>query len=346
MSASTRASVAAACRRMAHNFTSAPAQRNNHKIKHISHPALSPQTSAQHHISLRYSTNKAISTAGTKKSPHSKLLRVCSNRNLNRHFAAIEADILQLDWDKAIKALTDDWVKNNKWEGFTELESNIRSYVDKNLPFLVLNWKKRQEDTYQDVNEGMQLSDRIRMNHFPYEQVILAAAKHAISGQVVLDGKIRSEGRKVAEMEARRAILLEAGKMLKSMADFSMEREARHQDEWTLHHESCSACFKAIVSSWFLLWRRMRGVQQQDIDDSSPEIDQMYTSAMEWISFCTNGQIVERSDELQVGGALMGGITHSDKTLLLGVTKGLALSKDGMHQVKSTELQSIIDRLL
>jgi hypothetical protein len=355
---STRAHLAAACRRILHSSSTLP-QRNNPNTRHISRHAplqtavVSPSKHNDPKASPFFSTNDDNNNASTKKSPHSKLLRVCSNRNLNRHFAAVEADILQLNWDKSMKALVDDWiVKGNKWKEFTELEGNIRLYVDKNLPFLVLNWKKGQDgnNKIREINSiGMQLSDCIRMNHFPYEQVVLAAARHAISGQILLDHAKKSGkgGKKLAEMEARRDILLEAGKMLKSMADFRMERGAVTVRRWTMHHESCSTCFKAIVSGWFLLWRRMRDVQHDGMDVSSVETDTMYSSAMEWISFCTNGQIiVEGSEEVKVGKALMGGIGQSDKTLLLGVAKGLELSKDEIHRMKSIQLQGIVDELL
>lgn len=338
-------------------FTTAFARKSSlsrdEHIKCIARTGLHHSTLSTHMANTalqyaRFSTDILAAAVETKKSPHSKLLRVCSNRNVNAHFAAIEAEILMLNWEKAMKALVDDWTKANKWSSFAELESNIRSYVDKNLPFLVISWTRDKKKA--DKNEGLQLKDRIIMSHFPYEEVILAAAKHAISGQVQFDSR-EHPGRKAAlEIEARQVVLVEAGNMMKHMADFDVLQEVRHNAEWTLHHESCSTCFKMVVSGWFLMWRRMQDVDPATSDRNNDDVcaeDQMYKIAMEWISFCTNGRVVMDEEEgILIGEDIMGGITQSDKALLMGVAKGLSLSQDKLRQDQSTELQNILDALI
>ena len=280
-----------------------------------------------------------------KKSPHSKLLRVCSNRNINLHFAAIEADILQLNWDKAMTALVHDWIKQNKWNQLMELESNVKLYVQNNLPFLVLSWKNEQKGFYDD-NAGMQLSDRIRMSHFPYERVVLAIAKHAISGPVLYDTK-SSLGRLTAEIEARKRVLRDACKMLSSMIDFRMDPQVHHQ-RWTMHHESCSTCFRLIVSGWFLMSRRMRDTTPLSFSGENPSVEEeMYNHAKKWLVFCTTGRVSGNQNEIpEVGEAFVGGITEADRALLLGIAKGLSLSKNTEQQSQASEMSKIIDELL
>ena len=302
--------------------------------------AISPRISM---TSALFSTNSA-SALETKKSPHSKLLRVCSNRNVNLHFAAVEAEILQLNWDKAMKALVNDWVKGNKWSSFVELEENVRSYVNNNLPFLAPMWKTEKGGRVR-INDGMQLADRVRMNYFPYEQIISAATKHAISGPIQIDTKHKL-GKKVAEIKGRQIVLHHASKMLTSMMDFEMERQSNVTSDWTAHHESCSTCLRFIVSGSFLMWRRLQDVEQQlqMSEDGVLAEEEMHKYAMKWLSFCSNGQAVEDEDEvLQVGDGLIGGITQSDKSLLMGIAVGLSQSTNTDHKEKSTDLRKIVD---
>src|SRR5210317_1605865 len=143
-----------------------------------------------------FSTQSISNVAENKtKSPHSKLLRVCSSRNANPHFAAIESEseflhlectfvsfnpkscihhivcihtVLRLDWDKAMKKLVADWAKNKRYDEFVELEKNVKSYVDKNIPWLRL-------ETVNYSNES------ILMQHFPYENIISNFVRYSIS---------------------------------------------------------------------------------------------------------------------------------------------------------------------
>ena len=68
-----------------------------------------------------------------KKSPHSKLVRVCSPQNANVHFAAIEADMLRLDWSTSMATLVEAWLSKYKFGNFIELEDNVRQYVIRNM---------------------------------------------------------------------------------------------------------------------------------------------------------------------------------------------------------------------
>jgi hypothetical protein len=210
---------------------------------------------------------------------------------------------------------------------------------------LVLSWKRNQDES-GDRNEEMIVADRIRMDYFPYEQVILACAKHGISGPVHFDAR-STAGRKVAELEARQSVLFEANKMLTSMADFEMEQQPNSQCEWTAHHESCSTCFRLVASGWFLMWRRMRNVDK--VPDGGgieiPEIE-MYSIAVKWLSFCTMGKVaVDRDRAIKVGETLIGGITQSDKSLLVGIATGLSLSTSTEHRAQASNLHSIINGL-
>jgi hypothetical protein len=94
------------------------------------------------------------------------------------------------------------------------------------------------------------------------------------------------------------------------------------------------------------MWRRLQDVEQQlqtSEDDVLAE-EEMHKYAMKWLSFCSNGQIVEDEDEvLQVGDGLIGGITQSDKSLLMGIAVGLSQSTNTDHKEKSTDLRKIVD---
>eukprot|EP00956_Cyclotella_meneghiniana_P027720 scaffold62827_cov64-Cyclotella_meneghiniana.AAC.3 len=300
-------------------------------------------------MSAKTQSNRLLSTNSqspqedpVKKSKHSKLLRVTSSRNLNRHFAMVEADMLHLHWDRAMKALVDDWTETNKWGSFVELEDNIRAYVDNNLPFLIMKWKKGEIELVGG-NEGMQLSDRIRIHHFPYEQVILTAAKHAISGSVQFSNK-HPGGGKVAEIEARQAILRDVEKILSSMTKFEFDQQFNSKIEWTAHHQPCSTCFRLVASGSFLMWRRLSDAQNAQVHAINEAEEEMCSRAKKWLSFCTNGH-VDEDGKITIGENLIGGIDQSDKALLMGITKGLSLSKNPAHQAESSELNTTISDL-
>eukprot|EP00804_Cyclotella_cryptica_P029673 CCRYP_019047-RA/>CCRYP_019047-RA protein AED:0.42 eAED:0.72 QI:0/0/0/1/1/1/2/0/324 len=235
-----------------------------------------------------------------KKSPHSKLLRVCSSRNTNLHFAAVEADMLRLDWDATMEALVDDWIKSNKWSSFTELERNIRAYVDNNLPFLVLKWRKDAAYDRDHAMKSINIADRIRLSHFPYEK--LFRRQQSMLFQVVL------------------TLILKI-------------TPGRNQ----IRHLSFRQGKQLLVSGWFLMWRRMREADQPMLPkgDVSAE-EEMYNYVKKWISFCTRGEDVEKQNGTSI--ALIGGITHSDRPLLMGIATGLSLSKNNAQHLHSAEL--------
>ena len=159
----------------------------------------------------------SLSSPKGVKSPHSKLLRVCSSRNANPHFAAIEAELLRLNWKEAMDALVEDWVENNRWDDFIELERNVKSYVDKNLMDLCDNNPEHREGSEESVTL---LDHVLRSYHFPYEAIITKAVHHALAGKVILSrNKLQeSEGDKnkksLAELRERIAVLSDASKLL------------------------------------------------------------------------------------------------------------------------------------
>mmetsp|Transcript_15668 Transcript_15668/g.25751 ORF Transcript_15668/g.25751 Transcript_15668/m.25751 type:complete len:295 (-) Transcript_15668:83-967(-) len=112
-----------------------------------------------------FSTQPAAAQKKESKSPHSKLLRICSSRNVNPHFAAIEGEMLRLNWDESMKNLVADWARNKRFDEFVELERNVKSYVEKNLPFITLD-----RCNYHTKNS-------ILLEHYPYESIISSCAE-------------------------------------------------------------------------------------------------------------------------------------------------------------------------
>ena len=92
--------------------------------------------------------------------------------------------------------LIEDWSQKKRWGDFIELESNIRSYVSKNLNDIIhYNRQYVKEYNERDVNSPfykhnihniMGLEDYIRVNLFPYERIIKPAVQHTLQGQIVL----------------------------------------------------------------------------------------------------------------------------------------------------------------
>lgn len=317
---------------------------------------------------LNFSTVKLGSKEETSqrssKSPHSKLLRVCSARNANPHFAAIEAELLRLDWKEAMDALVSDWQKDGRWDNLLELENNVRNYVDKNLPYLSLSFE--DEDEMYDRTDGgmpsMKLVDRIRLDHFPYETIISGAVKHAISGDVILiPSQIKDsdlEMQKImAELYERISMLSNAGKLLDTMTNFELESGTEDETTWTAHRTACSNCYRLVVSGWFLLWRRLREANKQMIEESEasevlkatsaidihPE-EEIYVWSNKWIDFCTLRREVE-GEESEDELTLLGGIAQKDKALMMGVSKMMSLSEKASVEARAAELNKQIELL-
>ncbi len=172
--------------------------------------------------------NKKAPPPPTKKSPHSKLLRVCSSKNVNAHFAAIEADLLRLNWIEAMNNLVNDWTStrstnnsnnhytgnNNRYGDFIELERNVQQYVSNNLKDC---WHYHGDDCLafatSDDDDGASSSSSssrgrgksssqlpllpsqsalLRLYLFPYERVITSAVHKAIVPGKMMGGTTSS----------------------------------------------------------------------------------------------------------------------------------------------------------
>ena len=67
-----------------------------------------------------------------------------------------------------MKKLVADWAKNKRFDEFVELERNVKSYVEKNLPFITLD-----RGNYHTKNS-------ILLEHYPYESIISSCVRFAI----------------------------------------------------------------------------------------------------------------------------------------------------------------------
>jgi len=311
-----------------------------------------------HHGARAFSTGLVFSPNKGKKSPHSKLLRVCSERNANSHFAAIEADLLRLDWKETMDTLVEDWTQKKRFDDIIELESNVRTYVNKNVIDLTLiekecvrEWERGKWEQGKEVKKNVSLSDHIRFHYFPYEEIITGFVNDAIAGKGILSSyeMKKTGGNKnkiaMAEIHGRIRVLSKAGKLLDAMTSLSPASDATHSG-WTTHHTSCSKCYRSMLSGWFLLHRRLREANKKlladadaaDILEATARLDihpeqEAHVWAEKWIEFCTSGH--------GAGGArkvLLGGISPSDKPLLMGVVKILSMSENAKRQTQSVEL--------
>lgn len=299
-----------------------------------------------------------------KKSPHSKLLRVCSDRNANSHFAAIEADLLRLDWIAAMDALVTDWKQQNRWDDFIELERNVRSYVDKNVIDLTHSCKGHVREWERGgaiYRQAVTLADHLRFRHFPYDRIVSAMVHNAIVGKVVLSPHTmaRMDGNEnkiaMAEIHERILALSKAGTLLDAMVSCHLNEQGAkvNQEGWTVHHTSCSTFHRSVLSGWFLLYRQLREANKKILADAAdpggileatPKLEthpehEVRVWAEKWIELCTSGgSDAEDAAHSGEGKALLGGILPTDKPLLMGVVKILSMSKDAKSQMQSVEL--------
>eukprot|EP00985_Skeletonema_marinoi_P018902 scaffold10698_cov213-Skeletonema_marinoi.AAC.9 len=278
--------------------------------------------SYQHHS---FSTQTTAAEKKESKSPHSKLLRVCSSRNVNPHFAAIEGEMLRLDWDKSMKNLVADWAKNKRFDEFVELERNVKSYVEKNLAFITLD-----RDNYHSKKS-------ILLEHYPYENIISSCVRFAISAPADKDNT-ESSGSKFDKNEAKIAMfdlqkrmeaLATAGKLLEAMS--ALETQQTEDDNNTSeeasdmlnsYYKSCTNGYRLVVSGWFLLFRQQKTLHDKiiselnasDILSTTSKLKilpdgEAYDWANTWITFNS------RSGR--------GGILPSDKPIFLAIAKVL-----------------------
>lgn len=156
--------------------------------------------------------------------------------------------VLRLDWNKAMIKLVADWANNKRFDEFVELEKNVKSYVDNNIPWLRL-------ETVNHSNEN------ILMQHFPYENIISRFVRYSISASSAEDNastdKIDKQALKSAmgDIQKRMETLATAGKLLESLSTFETEHTLSDS-----YNKCCTNCFRMVVSGWFILFRQHKAL--------------------------------------------------------------------------------------
>mmetsp|Transcript_13094 Transcript_13094/g.21386 ORF Transcript_13094/g.21386 Transcript_13094/m.21386 type:complete len:350 (+) Transcript_13094:432-1481(+) len=308
-----------------------------------------------------------------------------------------------------------------RFDDFIELEHNVRTYVRKNITDLthieksyVLEYKHANKGIIER-SSSISLEDHIRFRYFPYEDLIVRIMNRAIGrdGEYVLSthelNSIGGDEKKkpMAEVHGRIGLLARAGTLLDAMTssfhdadgggdndngDDTNDNEDKklitsnntynnNQHLWTIHHTSCSNCYRSVLSGWFLLYRRLREANRKILADDSeldasdvleattkldvhPE-EEALVRAEEWIEFCCTGvDAAAGGREAEEGGTggegagekgadgleggktlLLGGILPSDKPLLMGVVKILSMSENSKRRMQAIELDEKLNEL-
>ena len=268
-----------------------------------------------------------------------------------------------------MNALVEDWSQKQRYDDFIELESNVRTYVSKNILDLTHyeNESVREYENSHALQHTMGMEDYIRYNMFPYERIILGAIKHSISGKIIFSnykvGELGGDTNKLALAEVQERILQLSrdGRLLGAMT--SVEKKKKNQQspnhsdeenvddekgantsiEATHYHISCSNCYRSLVSGWFLLYRRLKKVTTmmngdmnttvESKEDIQPE-HEMHSRVCKWIAFCNK---VSDNDQVL--------LSEKDMPLLMGVAKVLSKSEQVGRQIQAAELQKQIEKL-
>ncbi|KAL7458964.1 hypothetical protein ACHAXS_000441 [Conticribra weissflogii] len=281
-------------------------------------------------VSSLFSASTATSPTKPKKSIHSKLLRVLSPLNTNASFACIEAELLRVDLDKSMAKCVSDWIQKRRWDDLIELESNFRMYLDKNMPFIEL------DHCTENRESGLSFHDQMRLKYFPYEHIIKSIIADAIklnSTQKETREIISSDGK----VDGGIFNMSRANEFLESMSTFKVSSGNPH---WTIHHSSCSNCYRFAISGWLVLWRRERDSVSETVTSTMLNHatlhpgDETFKLVRKWMHFC-------RFDDKKyegMGEVANGAIKSTDIPLLRGVIKMLALSEHEEHKRQSALL--------
>ena len=271
-----------------------------------------------------------------------------------------------------MNALVEDWSQKQRYDDFIELESNVRTFVSKNILDLT-HYENESVQEYENshaLQHTMEMEDYIRYNMFPYERIILDAIKHSISGKIIFSnykvGELGGDTNKLAFTEVQERILQlsRAGRLLGAMTSVEKKKKKKKEMkqkspkgdeedvdeegantsiEATHYHISCSNCYRSLVSGWFLLYRRLKKVTtMMDADmnttveskeDIQPE-HEMHSRVCKWIAFCNK---VSDNDQVL--------LSEKDMPLLMGVAKVLSKSEQVGRQIQAAELQKQIEKL-
>ena len=291
------------------------------------------------------------------------------------------ADLLRLNWDESMNALVEDWSQKKRWDDFIELESNVRSYITKNLNDIShYNRQYVKEYNERDINSPlykhniysiMGLEDYIRYNLFPYERIIKSGVQHVLQGQIVLSQskmkEMKGDVTKIAYAEVQERImnLSRICKLLDAMVSMNKDdtsgtkgkEEDEAQVEVTDYHIAVSNCYRSVVSGWFLLYRKLNEIRKDISEESTlPRPSDILEASSSKFNTQPEHQMqtyahqwisfcnkVNKDDE-RYNDMIS---SEKDKQLLLGVAKQLlaAASENDKRQLQSTRLIQLIDEL-
>lgn len=247
--------------------------------------------------------------------------------------------MIRLNWDESMKKLVADWTKNRRFEEFLELERNVKSYVDNNLPFI-----KLEKESYL-TKEG------ILIQFFPYESIISSLVRFSVSFSSTNNSTLKFDRIEsniaMNDLQKRMETLKTAGLLLEAMSTLETHQTdddsngSEAADIQYPYYKSCMSCYRLVVSGWFLLFRRQKALHDKIIAELNATDALQATSkvkthpdseafewAKKWISFNS-----------KLGS---GGIMTSDKELLIGILKVLSPHR----QEAATELKGMLNNII
>lgn len=268
---------------------------------------------------------------------HNAQLPVLTTSSL---YIIIITAVLRLNWDKSMKMLVADWAKNKRFDEFVELEMNVKSYVEKNLPFITL-----------DREDNNHTKSSVLMEHYPYESIISSCVRFAIStpdkgSEDTTSDKFDKNEAKIAifDLLKRMEALTTAGKLLEALTSTLETEQTDDGDETAdtlnLYHKSCTNCYRLVVSGWFLLFRQQRILHDKiiaelnasDILSTTSRLKilpdgEAYAWANTWISFNS------RSGR--------GGILPSDEPIFRAISKVLLTNRQDVASEFDEKLKQL-----
>lgn len=225
--------------------------------------------------------------------------------------------------------LVADWAKSKRFDEFVELERNVKSYVEKNLPFITLEG----EDAYHTKSS-------VLLEHYPYETIISSCVRFAITAcdkgsEDAPSNKFDTNEAKITifDLQKRMEALATAGKLLEALTSTLETEQADDGDEavdaLNSYYKSCTNCYRLVVSGWFLIFRQQKSLHEKiiaelnasDILSTTSKLKilpdgEAYAWANTWISFNS------RSGR--------GGILSSDEPIFRAISKVLLTNRQEM----------------
>ncbi len=238
-----------------------------------------------------------------------------------------------------MKKLVADWAKNKRFDEFVELERNVKSYVEKNLPFITLD---------RDNNHT---NSSVLLEHYPYENIISSCVRFAISApdkgsvDATSDKFDKNEAKMaISDLQKRMEALATAGKLLEALT-LTLETEQTDDgdeaaDMLNSYYKSCTNCYRLVVSGWFLLFRQQKILNDKiiaelnasDILSTTSKLKTLpdgeaYAWANTWMSFNS------RSGR--------GGILPSDEPIFRAISKVLLTNRQDVASEFNEKLKQL-----